>query len=144
MWFFTPKKKSLDGAAIKSLMSVSSQRNLKVFLEAEKNMFDHLKSFITLSFLLNSGCLAALFQFRPDIKCCIIVLSIGIEISLITYLLSFLFLNISMSHIIKCNFDKFKSSRRISYSFSYFGVAVSIISFWIALLLFIKKISSTW
>lgn len=144
MWFFTPKKKSLDDAAIKSLMSVSSQRNLKVFLEAEKNMFDHLKAFITLSFLLNAGCLAALFQFRPDIKCCIILLSIGIEISLILYLISFLFLNISMSNILEYNFDKFKTSRRISYMFSYFGVAVSIVSFWIALLLFIEKISNTW
>lgn len=144
MWFFTPRKKNVDDVALKSLMSVSSQRNLKVFLEAEKNMFDHLKAFITLSFLLNTGCLAALFRFRPDIKCCIVVLSIGIETSLIIYLLSFLFLNISMSHIIKCNFDKFKSSRRISYTFSYFGVAISILSFWLALVLFIKKFLSTW
>ena len=133
MWFFTPKKKSLDGAAIKSLMSVSSQRNLKVFLEAEKNMFDHLKAFITLSFLLNTGCLAALFQFRPDKKFCIIMLSAGIEISLILYLISFLFLNISMSNLLEYNFDKFKTSRRISYTFSYLGVIASISFFGIAL-----------
>ena len=85
MLFFALKKNSINDATIKSPKSVSSQRSLTVFLEAEKNMFDHLKAFITLSFFLNTGCLAALFQFRPDIKCCIILLSIGTEISLILY-----------------------------------------------------------
>ena len=125
MLFFALKKNSINDATIKSPKSVSSQRSLTVFLEAEKNMFDHLKAFITLSFFLNTGCLAALFQFRQDIKCCIILLSIGTEISLILYLISFLFLNISMSNLLEYNFDKFKTSRRISYMFSYFGVASS-------------------
>lgn len=92
MLFFALKKNSINDATIKSPKSVSSQRSLTVFLEAEKNMFDHLKAFITLSFFLNTGCLAALFQFRPDIKCCIILLSIGTEISLILYLIYFYFL----------------------------------------------------
>lgn len=91
MLFFALKKNSINDAMIKSPKSVSSQRSLTVFLEAEKNMFDHLKAFITLSFFLNTGCLAALFQFRPDIKCCIILLSIGTEISLILYLISFFY-----------------------------------------------------
>ncbi len=62
------KEKPIDDPAIKSLMSVSSQRNLKNFLEAEKNMFDHLKAFITLSFLLNTGCLGILFKYRPELE----------------------------------------------------------------------------
>lgn len=144
MLFFALKKNSINDATIKSPKSVSSQRSLTVFLEAEKNMFDHLKAFITLSFFLNTGCLAALFQFRPDIKCCIILLSIETEISLILYLISFLFLNISMSNLLEYNFDKFKTSRRISYMFSYFGVASSIVSFGIALLLFIEKFLNIW
>lgn len=50
MLFFALKKNSINDATIKSPKSVSSQRSLTVFLEAEKNMFDHLKAFITLSF----------------------------------------------------------------------------------------------
>lgn len=56
----------------------------------------------------------------------------------------FLFLNISMSNLLEYNFDKFKTSRRISYMFSYFGVASSIVSFGIALLLFIEKFLNIW
>ena len=52
MLFFALKKNSINDATIKSPKSVSSQRSLTVFLEAEKNMFDHLKAFITLSFFL--------------------------------------------------------------------------------------------
>ena len=55
MLFFALKKNSINDATIKSPKSVSSQRSLTVFLEAEKNMFDHLKAFITLSFFLR-GC----------------------------------------------------------------------------------------
>lgn len=54
MLFFALKKNSINDATIKSPKSVSSQISLTVFLEAEKNMFDHLKAFITLSFFLNT------------------------------------------------------------------------------------------
>lgn len=139
MWFFTPKKKSLDNAAIKSLMSVSSQRNLKNFLEAEKNMFDHLNVFIKIMFLLNGGSLAALFEFRPNFHWCMFLLSLGIEFSLLFYLISFIFLNRSMSHIGNSDYTKFKKARKYSYSLLYWGVWISIFFFVIAFLIFAIK-----
>lgn len=136
MWFFTPKKKSVDDPAIKSLMSVSSQRNLKNFLEAEKNMFDHLNVFIKIMFLLNGGSLAALFEFRPNYFWSMFTLTLGLEFSSLFYLISFLFLNRSMNHIINSNYIKFKKSRRLSYHFLYWGIWSSILSFSVFLIVF--------
>lgn len=140
MCFFTPKNKSDDNASIKNLMSVNSQRNLENFLEAEKNMFGQINSFISVFFLLNSGLLAALLQFKSDMTLCIILLSFGITLALFSYLISVLMLNRSMSHMIKDNIQSFKLNRRQSYSFSYFGLSASIISFLITMVYFIIKI----
>ena len=139
MWFFTPKEKFVDDAAVKSLMSVSSQRNLKNFLEAEKNMFEHLNVFIKIMFLLNGGCLAALSEFRPDFFWSMFVLTLGLGFSSLFYLISFLFLNRSMTHIINDNYVKFKNSRRLSYHFLYWGVWSSILSFSVFLIVFASK-----
>lgn len=139
MWFFTPKKKSLDDAAIKSLMSVSSQRNLKNFLEAEKNMFDHLKAFITLSFLLNTGCLGILFKFRPDLEAIIYILSIGTLLSMISYVYAFKFLNASMNLFFNYDYIDFMKMRRKAYVSSYVGVFFSVLSFELSLFYYIYK-----
>lgn len=40
---------------------------IKDFLEAEKNMFDYCKSFMSFSFLLNTGCLGILLKLYPNL-----------------------------------------------------------------------------
>lgn len=141
MWFFTPKKKSVDEPTIKILMSVNSQRNLKNFLEAEKNMFDHLNIFIKILFLLNGGSLVALLEFRPDFHWCMFLLSLGIEFSLFFYLISFIFLNRSMKYIEDENYIRFKKSRRYSHNLLYCGVWFSILFFIFAFFVFAVKMN---
>ncbi len=141
MWFFTPKKKSVDEPTIKILMSVNSQRNLKNFLEAEKNMFDHLNIFIKILFLLNGGSLVALLEFRPDFHWCMFLLSLGIEFSLFFYLISFIFLNRAMKYIEDENYIRFKKSRRYSHNLLYCGVWFSILFFIFAFFVFAVKMN---
>lgn len=47
------------------------QQSFKIFLDAEKNMFEQLKLFINIPFLLTAGCLAAIFQFDHKDRCSI-------------------------------------------------------------------------
>ena len=136
MKLFTPMKKSSDTETENNL-PVISQRELKNFLEAEKNTLDHMKSFITLSFLLNTGCLGAVFKFRPDLTFVIYTLSIGTLMSMTLFMISVKFLNSSMEFIYNKNYIHFIRKRKKVYFCSYLGIFILIFSFEISLFYYI-------
>lgn len=77
---------------------------IKDFLEAEKNMFDYCKSFMSFSFLLNTGCLGILLKLYPNLYVIIYILSIGTLLSIASYMVSFKYLNKSTKFIIRSHF----------------------------------------
>lgn len=88
---------------------------IKDFLEAEKNMFDYCKSFMSFSFLLNTGCLGILLKLYPNLYVIIYILSIGTLLSITSYMVSFKYLNKSTKFIISNDEVKFVSMRRRAY-----------------------------
>ena len=138
MNLFTPMKKSSDTETENNL-PVISQRELKNFLEAEKNMFNYANVFIKILFLLNGGILAALFELKPNYLNSMIVLICGIEFSSLFYLISLIFLNISTRIITVYNYTKFKKTRNLSHTFLFMGICSSILSFAIFVIVFLSE-----
>lgn len=97
------------------------------FLDSEKNMLDYMKTFITISFMLNAGGIVALVSYRNEFFPVIIYLISGTIISISMYTLSLLFLIISATSI--KNYSVFINSRIISYVFIFLGVFSSAFSF---------------
>lgn len=102
---------------------------IKDFLEAEKNMFDYCKSFMSFSFLLNTGCLGILLKLYPNLYVIIYILSIGTLLSITSYMVSFKYLNKSTKFIISNDEVKFVSMRRRAYFSSYVGLFFSVLAF---------------
>ena len=110
---------------------------IKDFLEAEKNMFDYCKSFMSFSFLLNTGCLGILLNLYPNLYVIIYILSIGTLLSITSYMVSFKYLNKSTKFIISNDEVKFVSMRRRAYFSSYFGLFFSVLAFEVSLFYYI-------
>ena len=110
---------------------------IKDFLEAEKNMFDYCKSFMSFSFLLNTGCLGILLNLYPNLYVIIYILSIGTLLSITSYMVSFKYLNKSTKFIISNDEVKFVSMRRRAYFSSYVGLFFSVLSFEVSLFYYI-------
>lgn len=110
---------------------------IKDFLEAEKNMFDYCKSFMSFSFLLNTGCLGILLKLYPNLYVIIYILSIGTLLSIASYMVSFKYLNKSTKFIISNNEVKFVSMRRRTYFSSYVGLFFSVLAFEVSLFYYI-------
>lgn len=110
---------------------------IKDFLEAEKNMFDYCKSFMSFSFLLNTGCLGILLKLYPNLYVIIYILSIGTLLSITSYMVSFKYLNKSTKFIISNNEVKFVSMRRRAYFSSYVGLFFSVLAFEVSLFYYI-------
>ena len=110
---------------------------IKDFLEAEKNMFDYCKSFISFSFLLNTGCLGILLNLYPNLYVIIYILSIGTLLSITSYMVSFKYLNKSTKFIISNDEVKFVSMRRRAYFSSYVGLFFSVLAFEVSLFYYI-------
>ena len=110
---------------------------IKDFLEAEKNMFDYCKSFMSFSFLLNIGCLGILLKLYPNLYVIIYILSIGTLLSITSYMVSFKYLNKSTKFIISNNEVKFVSMRRRAYFSSYVGLFFSVLAFEVSLFYYI-------
>jgi len=110
---------------------------IKDFLEAEKNMFDYCKSFMSFSFLLNTGCLGILLKLYPNLYVIIYILSIGTLLSIASYMVSFKYLNKSTKFIISNNEVKFVSMRRRAYFSSYVGLFFSVLAFEVSLFYYI-------
>lgn len=110
---------------------------IKDFLEAEKNMFDYCKSFMSFSFLLNTGCLGILLNLYPNLYVIIYILSIGTLLSITSYMVSFKYLNKSTKFIISNDEVKFVSMRRRAYFSSYVGLFFSVLAFEISLFYYI-------
>lgn len=106
------------------------QQSLKIFLDAEKNMFEQLKLFINIPFLLTAGCLAAIFQFDHKDRCSIYILATSIIVQMVTIMVAMIFLNSSMRFIAKCNYKKFKKFRML-YHFTIY------VYIWLSTALFI-------
>lgn len=110
---------------------------IKDFLEAEKNMFDYCKSFMSFSFLLNTGCLGILLKLYPNLYVIIYILSIGTLLSVTSYMVSFKYLNKSTKFIISNDEVKFVSMRRRAYFSSYVGLFFSVLAFEVSLFYYI-------
>lgn len=110
---------------------------IKDFLEAEKNMFDYCKSFMSFSFLLNTGCLGILLKLYPNLYIIIYILSIGTLLSITSYMVSFKYLNKSTKFIISNDEVKFVSMRRRAYFSSYVGLFFSVLAFEVSLFYYI-------
>lgn len=110
---------------------------IKDFLEAEKNMFDYCKSFMSFSFLLNTGCLGILLNLYPNLYVIIYILSIGTLLSITSYMVSFKYLNKSTKFIISNDEVKFVSMRRRAYFSSYVGLFFSVLAFEVPLFYYI-------
>ncbi len=110
---------------------------IKDFLEAEKNMFDYCKSFMSFSFLLNTGCLGILLNLYPNLYVIIYILSIGTLLSITSYMVSFKYLNKSTKFIISNDEVKFVSMRRRAYFSSYVGLFFSVLAFEVSLFYYI-------
>lgn len=110
---------------------------IKDFLEAEKNMFDYCKSFMSFSFLLNTGCLGILLKLYPNLYVIIYILSIGTLLSITSYMVSFKYLNKSTKFIISNDEVKFVSMRRRAYFSSYIGLFFSVLAFEVSLFYYI-------
>lgn len=110
---------------------------IKDFLEAEKNMFDYCKSFMSFSFLLNTGCLGILLKLYPNLYVIIYILSIGTLLSIASYMVSFKYLNKSTKFIISNDEVKFVSMRRRAYFSSYVGLFFSVLAFEVSLFYYI-------
>ena len=110
---------------------------IKDFLEAEKNMFDYCKSFMSFSFLLNTGCLGILLKLYPNIYVIIYILSVGTLLSITSYMVSFKYLNKSTKFIISNDEVKFVSMRRRAYFSSYVGLFFSVLAFEVSLFYYI-------
>lgn len=110
---------------------------IKDFLEAEKNMFDYCKSFMSFSFLLNTGCLGILLKLYPNLYVIIYILSIGTLLSITSYMVSFKYLNKSTKFIISNDEVKFVSMRRRDYFSSYVGLFFSVLAFEVSLFYYI-------
>ena len=110
---------------------------IKDFLEAEKNMFDYCKSFMSFSFLLNTGCLGILLNLYPNLYVIIYILSIGTLLSITSYMVSFKYLNKSTKFIISNDEVKFVSMRRRAYFSSYVGLLFSVLAFEVSLFYYI-------
>lgn len=110
---------------------------IKDFLEAEKNMFDYCKSFMSFSFLLNTGCLGILLKLYPNLYVIIYILSIGTLLSITSYMVSFKYLNKSTKFIINNDEVKFVSMRRRAYFSSYVGLFFSVLAFEVSLFYYI-------
>lgn len=110
---------------------------IKEFLEAEKNMFDYCKSFMSFSFLLNTGCLGILLNLYPNLYVIIYILSIGTLLSITSYMVSFKYLNKSTKFIISNDEVKFVSMRRRAYFSSYVGLFFSVLAFEVSLFYYI-------
>ena len=106
---------------------------IKDFLEAEKNMFDYCKSFMSFSFLLNTGCLGILLNLYPNLYVIIYILSIGTLLSITSYMVSFKYLNKSTKFIISNDEVKFVSMRRRAYFSAYVGLFFSVVAFEVSL-----------
>ena len=110
---------------------------IKDFLEAEKNMFDYCKSFMSFSFLLNTGCLGILLNLYPNLYVIIYILSIGTLLSITSYMVSFKYLNKSTKFIISNDEVQFVSMRRRAYFSSYVGLFFSVLAFEVSLFYYI-------
>lgn len=110
---------------------------IKDFLEAEKNMFDYCKSFMSFSFLLNTGYLGILLKLYPNLYVIIYILSIGTLLSITSYMVSFKYLNKSTKFIISNDEVKFVSMRRRAYFSSYIGLFFSVLAFEVSLFYYI-------
>ena len=110
---------------------------IKDFLEAEKNMFDYCKSFMSFSFLLNTGCRGILLNLYPNLYVIIYILSIGTLLSITSYMVSFKYLNKSTKFIISNDEVKFVSMRRRAYFSSYVGLFFSVLAFEVSLFYYI-------
>lgn len=110
---------------------------IKDFFEAEKNMFDYCKSFMSFSFLLNTGCLGILLKLYPNLYVIIYILSIGTLLSITSYMVSFKYLNKSTKFIISNDEVKFVSMRRRAYFSSYVGLFFSVLAFEVSLFYYI-------
>ena len=110
---------------------------IKDFLEAENNMFDYCKSFMSFSFLLNTGCLGILLNLYPNLYVIIYILSIGTLLSITSYMVSFKYLNKSTKFIISNDEVKFVSMRRRAYFSSYVGLFFSVLAFEVSLFYYI-------
>ena len=110
---------------------------IKDFHEAEKNMFDYCKSFMSFSFLLNTGCLGILLNLYPNLYVIIYILSIGTLLSITSYMVSFKYLNKSTKFIISNDEVKFVSMRRRAYFSSYVGLFFSVLAFEVSLFYYI-------
>ena len=110
---------------------------IKDFLEAEKNMFDYCKSFMSFSFLLNTGCLGVLLKLYPNLYVIIYILSIGTLLSITSYMVLFKYLNKSTKFIISNDEVKFVSMRRRAYFSSYVGLFFSVLAFEVSLFYYI-------
>ena len=110
---------------------------IKDVLEAEKNMFDYCKSFMSFSFLLNTGCLGILLNLYPNLYVIIYILSIGTLLSITSYMVSFKYLNKSTKFIISNDEVKFVSMRRRAYFSSYVGLFFSVLAFEVSLFYYI-------
>ena len=110
---------------------------IKDFLEAEKNMFDYCKSFMSFSFLLNTVCLCILLKLYPNLYVIIYILSIGTLLSITSYMVSFKYLNKSTKFIISNDEVKFVSMRRRAYFSSYVGLFFSVLAFEVSLFYYI-------
>ena len=110
---------------------------IKDFLEAEKNMFDYCKSFMSFSFLLNTVCLGILLNLYPNLYVIIYILSIGTLLSITSYMVSFKYLNKSTKFIISNDEVKFVSMRRRAYFSSYVGLFFSVLAFEVSLFYYI-------
>lgn len=134
MWFFTPKKKSVDDTAIKSLMSVSSQRNLKNFLEAKKNTFDFIKPLAIIFFTINAGVMAALFEHIDKYGYIIFILGLGLFISMLFVICSISLIRKSILYIDIDN-NKFMNIRKKSILRLQYSVYFNLLSFEMSLAL---------
>ena len=110
---------------------------IKDFLEAAENMFDYCKSFMSFSFLLNTGCLGILLNLYPNLYVIIYILSIGTLLSITSYMVSFKYLNKSTKFIISNDEVKFVSMRRRAYFSSYVGLFFSVLAFEVSLFYYI-------
>lgn len=110
---------------------------IKDFLEAEKNMFDYCKSFMSFSFLLNTGCLGILLKLYTNLYVIIYILSIGTLLSITSYMVLFKYLNKSTKFIISNDEVKFVSMRRRAYFSSYVGLFFSVLAFEVSLFYYI-------
>lgn len=110
---------------------------IKDFLEAEKNMFDYCKSFMSFSFLLNTGCLGVLLKLYTNLYVIIYILSIGTLLSITSYMVLFKYLNKSTKFIISNDEVKFVSMRRRAYFSSYVGLFFSVLAFEVSLFYYI-------